>query len=142
VHSTLDKHGFVPILIGIARSAGISAYVGEGDNRWPAGHTVDAARLYRLALEKAPAGSRLHAVGDEGIPFRQIAEAIGRHLDVPSDSISPEEADAHFGFLGSLVAVDNPTSSERTQRLLDWTPTHPGLIADLDEGHYFVAGVR
>ncbi|HUA06546.1 MAG TPA: SDR family oxidoreductase [Solirubrobacteraceae bacterium] len=137
VHSSLDKHGFVPTLIAGARAAGRSGYMGDGANRWPAGHTVDAARLYRLALEDAPAGSRLHAVGDDGIPLRQIAEAIARHLGVPAASIPAEEAEAQFGWLASFVAVDNPASSVHTQQLLDWKPTHPGLIADLDEGHYF-----
>jgi nucleoside-diphosphate-sugar epimerase len=137
VHSKLDHHGFIPVLIGIARKAGRAGYVGEGNNRWPAGHTLDAARLYRLALEKAPAGSRLHAVGDEGIAFRQIAETIGRQLGVPTASIDPDDAAAHFGFLGPLVSLDNPTSSALTQELLGWRPEHSGLIEDLEEGHYF-----
>ena len=137
VHSSLDHHGFVPALIAIAREKGTAAYVDDGSNRWPAGHTLDAAQLYRLALEAAPAGSRLHAVGDEGVPFREIAAVIGRHLNLPVVSIAPEQADAHFGFLGSLVSLDNPTSSLQTQELLGWKPTHPGLIEDLDEGHYF-----
>ncbi len=136
-HSTLDKHGFVPTLIAGARAAGRSGYLGDGANRWPAGHTLDAARLYRLALENAPAGSRLHAVGDEGIPVRLIAETIGRHLGVPTESIPSDESEAQFGWLASLISVDNPTSSARTRQLLGWKPTHPGLIADLDEGHYF-----
>jgi nucleoside-diphosphate-sugar epimerase len=137
VHSSLDHHGFVPSLIAIARTKGVAGYVGDGLNRWPAGHTLDAGHLYRLAVESAPAGSRLHAVGDEGVPFREIAEAIGRNLNVPVGSIAPEDADAHFGFLGSLVQMDNPTSSLQTQELLGWKPTHPGLIEDIDEGHYF-----
>jgi nucleoside-diphosphate-sugar epimerase len=137
VHSTLDKHGFVPTLIATARAAGVSGYLGEGANRWPAGHTLDAGHLYRLALEKAPDGSRLHAVGDEGIPFLQIAETIGRQLGVPAARIPAEQAQAHFGFLAALVALDNPASSALTQRLLGWEPTHPGLIADLDAGRYF-----
>jgi nucleoside-diphosphate-sugar epimerase len=137
VHSSLDQHGFIPALIGIARAKGVAGYVGDGSNRWPAGHTLDAAHLYRLALEEAPAGSRLHAVGDEGVPFREIAEAIGRNLNLPVESIAPEEATAHFSFLGDFVQLDNPTSSELTRKLLGWEPTHPGLIADLDEGHYF-----
>jgi nucleoside-diphosphate-sugar epimerase len=137
VHSSLDHHGYIPTLIDIARSKGVASYVGEGSNRWSAGHTLDAAHLYRLALEAAPAGSRLHAVGDEGVPFRQITEAIGRHLDLPVTSIPSEEADAYFGFLGLFVQLDNPASSALTQDLLDWHPTHPGLIDDLDEGHYF-----
>jgi nucleoside-diphosphate-sugar epimerase len=137
VHSSLDTHGFVPTLIAIAREHGISAYVGDGSNRWPAGHTLDAAHLFRLALEGAPAGSRLHAVGDEGIAFREIAAVIGRHLNQPVISIPPEQAGAHFGFLGGLVALDNPVSSTRTRELLGWIPTHPGLLDDLDQGHYF-----
>jgi len=137
VHSSLDHHGFVPSLIAIARDKGVAGYVGEGSNRWPAGHTLDAGHLYRLALESAPAGSRLHAVGDEGVPFRDIAEALGRNLNVPVVSIAAEDADAHFGFLGPLVQLDNPTSSLQTQELLGWKPAHPGLIEDIDEGHYF-----
>jgi nucleoside-diphosphate-sugar epimerase len=137
VHSYLDHHGFVPGLIAIAREKGVAGYVGDGSNRWPAGHTLDAARLYRLALESAPAGSRLHAVGDEGVPFRDIAAAIGRHLNVPATSIAPDDAAAHFSYLGALVSLDNPTSSALTQELLGWKPEHPGLIEDLDQGHYF-----
>lgn len=137
VHSALDKHGFIPILIAGARAAGRSGYLGDGVSRWPAGHTLDAARLYRLALEKAPDGSRLHAVGDEGVPFRSIAETIGRHLGLPTESIPPDQAEAQFGFLAPFVAVDNPASSARTQRLLGWEPVHPGLLADMDLGHYF-----
>ena len=131
------KRGFVGTLIDIARQKGVSGTVGDGSNRWPAGHTLDAARLYRLALEAAPARSRLHAVGDEGIPFRQIAEVIGRQLDLPVRSVAADEADAYFGFMALFVMLDNPTSSALTQELLDWHPTHPGLIDDLDQGHYF-----
>jgi len=137
VHSSLDHHGFIPTLIGFARANGAACYVDDGANRWPAGHTLDAASLYRLALESAPAGSRLHAVGDEGVPFREIAEAIGRNLGRPVKSIAPEDADQQLGFLGGFAQLDNPTSSELTQALLGWRPTHPGLIADMDEGHYF-----
>ena len=137
VHSSLDLHGYIPTLIGIAREKGVAGYVGDGSNRWPAGHTLDAGHLYRLALEAAPAGSRLHAVGDEGVPFREIAETIGRNLDLPAVSITPEDADAYFGFLSLFVQLDNPTSSTLTQELLGWHPTHPGLIDDLDQGHYF-----
>jgi nucleoside-diphosphate-sugar epimerase len=139
VHSSLDHHGYIPALIAIARDKGAAGYIGDGSNRWPAGHTLDAARLYRLALESAPAGSRLHAVGDEGIRFRGIAETIARHLDVPAISVPPEEAAEHFGFLSAVVSLDNPTSSAFTQTILDWHPTHPGLIDDLDLGHYFSA---
>ncbi|MDT5348457.1 MAG: hypothetical protein QOH91_1744 [Mycobacterium sp.] len=136
VHSTLDQHGFAHALIGIARDTGVSAYIGDGSNRWPAVHTLDAAHLYRLALEKSSAGVRLHGVADEGVPFRDIAGVIGRHLDLPVISIPPEEA-AHFGFLSAFVSLDNPTSNALTRKELDWRPAGPGLIADLDEGHYF-----
>jgi nucleoside-diphosphate-sugar epimerase len=139
VHARGDG-GFVPRLIDIARAKGIAAYVGDGTNRWPAVHRLDAANLFRLGMEKAPAGSVLHGTGEEGVPFRDIAAAIGRHLDVPVVSISPEEAEAHFGFLAAFVPGDNPTSSTKTQELLGWRPTHPTLIADLDEGFYFDAG--
>lgn len=137
VHSSLDHHGFVPTLIRTAREKGVSAYVGDGTNRWPAVHTLDAARLYRLALESAPAGARLHAVADEGVPFRDIAAAIGGRLGVPVGSVSAAEAGEHFGFLGSVVPLDNPTTATRTRELLDWHPTHPALLADLAEYHYF-----
>jgi nucleoside-diphosphate-sugar epimerase len=140
VHSALDHHGFAHILIGIARQAGVSAYVGDGANRWPSVHTLDAARVYRLALEDAPAGSRLHAVADEGIPFRDIAAAIGRGAGVPTASISAADAAARFAFLGPVVGADNPTSSAVTRKLLGWEPEHPGLIADLEHGHYFGQG--
>src|SRR5271156_7062964 len=136
VHSTLDHHGFAHRLIDIARERGVSAYIGDGTNRWPGVHTLDAARLYRFAVEAAPAGTRLHGVADEGVPFRDIAGVIGRHLNVPVAGISPEEA-GHFGFLAAFAALDNPTSNSLTQKVLDWHPEHPGLIADLDEGHYF-----
>ena len=140
VHSSLDHHGFAHILIGIARQAGVSAYVGDGATRWPSVHTLDAARVYRLALESAPAGSRLHAVADEGIPFRDIAAAIGRGAGVPVASISASDAAERFAFLGGLVGVDNPTSSEVTRKVLGWEPAHPGLIEDLEHGHYFGQG--
>ncbi|TVZ01910.1 SDR family oxidoreductase [Trebonia kvetii] len=137
VHSSLDHHGFAHILIGIARQSGVSGYVADGANRWPAVHTLDAARVYRLAVEGAPAGSRLHGVADEGIPFRDIAAAIGRGAGVPTASVSPSDAAERFAFLGAFVGVDNPTSSEETRKLLGWQPEHPGLIDDLDNGHYF-----
>ena len=136
VHSVLDHHGFTHHLIKTARDTGVSAYIGDGSNRWPAVHTLDAAHLYRLALEMAPAGTRLHGVADEGVPFRDIAAVIGRHLNVPVAGIPAEEAD-HFGFLSVFAALDNPTSNALTQKVLDWDPEHPGLIEDLDEGHYF-----
>jgi nucleoside-diphosphate-sugar epimerase len=137
VHSTLDTRGFVPALVQMARDKGVAGYVGDGANRWPAVHTLDAARLVRLALESAPGGTRLHGVAEEGVPFRQIAEAIGRNLGVPTASIAAEEAAAHFGYLGMFVAADNPAASALTRQRLGWQPTHPGLLADLDEGHYF-----
>ncbi|WAH36023.1 SDR family oxidoreductase [Alicyclobacillus dauci] len=140
VHGEGDK-AFVPRLINIARDRGVSAYIGDGSNRWPAVHRLDAAHLYRLALEKAPAGSRLHGRAEEGVPFRDIAGVIGKHLNLPVVSISREEADAHFGFLGAIAALDIPSifpgSSVQTQELLGWQPVHPGLIADLEQGHYF-----
>ncbi|MEU7612751.1 SDR family oxidoreductase [Micromonospora sp. NPDC049204] len=139
VHSPLDQYGFITVLIAAARRNGYAAYVGDGANRWPAVHTLDAAELYRLALVRAPAGTRLHAAADEGVPFQQIAAAIGRNLDIPVRSISADEANDYFGFLGSFAQMDNPTSSAITRELLGWVPTHPGLIADLDEGHYFQA---
>jgi nucleoside-diphosphate-sugar epimerase len=137
VHSNLDHHGFTHHIIDCARKAGVSAYIGDGANRWPALHTLDAARLYRLALESAPAGSRLHGVADEGVPFREIAEVIGRRLDLPTKGISADEAPDHFGFLAAFAWVDDATSSELTQKILDWHPEHQGLLADLAEDHYF-----
>jgi nucleoside-diphosphate-sugar epimerase len=130
-------HGFVAALVGIARRMGVSGYIGDGTNRWPAVHRLDSARLFRLALEKAPAGSTLHAVADEGVPIRDIAEVIGRHLDVPVISISPQDAGGHFTWLAGFLAADSPASSTLTQKLVGWHPTHPGLIADLEQGHYF-----
>lgn len=137
VHGEGDMHGFVPSLIGIARAKGVSAYVGDGSNRWPAVHRLDAARLFRLAAEAAPAGSRLHGAGEEGIPFRDIAEAIGRQLKLPVVSIEASDAGAHFSFLSAFVSADNPTSSMQTQQRLGWQPQGPGLIADIEQGHYF-----
>ena len=137
VHDEGDKHGFMPRLITIARAKGVSAYLGDGSNRWPAVHRLDAARLFRLALEVAPAGSRLDGVGDEGVPFRDIAGVIGRHLNLPVVSLSREEANAHFGsFLGVVAVRDIPRSSAQTQELLGWRPVHPRLLPDLEE-HYF-----
>ncbi len=139
VHSTLDRNGFIPGFVSIARSKGVAAHVGDGANRWPAVHTLDAARLYRLALESAPAGSRLHAVGDEGITFREITDAIGRGLNLPVVSIPPTEAEAHFAFLSAHAQADNPSSSTLTQDLLGWKPVQPGLLDDLGQDHYFDA---
>ncbi|MBK1810803.1 SDR family oxidoreductase [Clostridium sp. YIM B02505] len=136
VHGEGDK-GFVPRLINIAREKGFSAYIGDGSNRWPAVHRLDAARLFRLALEAAPAGSRLDGVGDEGIPFRDIATVIGRHLNLPVVSITREQAEAHFGFLGPIAALDLARSSVQTKELLGWKPENPTLIEDLEQGHYF-----
>lgn len=136
VHGVGDR-GFVSSLIDIARDKGVSAYIGDGSNRWPAVHRLDAARLFRLALESAPAGTRLHGVGDEGVPFRDIAGVIGRRLNLPVVSISREEVDAHFGWLGAFASADNPTSNTLTGQRAGWTPVHPGLIPDLEEGHYF-----
>jgi nucleoside-diphosphate-sugar epimerase len=131
-------HGFMATLIGIARDKGVSGYIGDGSNRWPAVHRLDSARLFRLALENAPAGSTLHAAADEGVPIRDIAEVIGRHLDLPVVAISPEDAGEHFAWLAGFLAADSPASSALTQELLGWHPTHPGLIADLEQGHYFL----
>jgi nucleoside-diphosphate-sugar epimerase len=130
-------HGFLAALVGIARDTGVSGFTGDGSSRWTAVHRLDAAHLFRLALEKAPAGSRLHAVADEGVPIRAIAEVIGRHLDVPVVSVPAGAAIGHFGFLAGFLAADNPVSSTLTRELLGWQPAHPGLIEDLDKGHYF-----
>ncbi|MFJ8779916.1 SDR family oxidoreductase [Streptomyces sp. NPDC102476] len=129
--------GFVPMFIDFARDKGVSAMVGDGSNRWAAVHRLDAARLFRLALEAAPAGVRLHAIGDEGVPFREIAEIIGRGLGVPVASVAPEEAMDHFGWLGHFAAIDMRASGTLTRKLLDWQPEHPALIPDLEAGHYF-----
>jgi nucleoside-diphosphate-sugar epimerase len=136
VHGKGDK-GFVPILINIARDKGVSGYIGDGSNRWPAVHRLDAAQLYVLGLEFAPAGSVLHAIGEEGIPTREIAEVIGRKLDLPVASIDPEAAAEHFGWMGAFFGLDAPASSALTQELAGWRPTHVGLLEDLEQGHYF-----
>jgi nucleoside-diphosphate-sugar epimerase len=136
VHGTGD-HGFVPRLIGIAREKGVSAFIGDGLNRWPAVHRLDAAPLYRLALEKNSAAARYHGVADEGIPTREIAEVIGRHLNVPVVSKSREEAADHFGWIAHFFRIDAPASSAQTQQRLGWRPVQPGLIADLNAEHYF-----
>jgi len=139
VHSSLDHHGFVPMFIAAARKNGFSAYIGDGANVWPAVHTLDAARLYRLALESAPAGTRLHGVADEGVAFREIAAAIGDGLGVPVKSVSADEAPAALGALAHFAQISNPASSARTRARLHWEPTHAGLLADLAAGHYFAA---
>jgi nucleoside-diphosphate-sugar epimerase len=136
VHDTV-KQGLITLLVAVARQKGVSAYVGNGLNRWPAAHVLDTARLYRLALEKHEPGSRYHAVAEEGVPVRDIAEVIGRGLKLPVVSISPEEAPAHFGWLGAFVGYDLPASSAQTQAKLGWHPTGPGLIADLELMRYF-----
>jgi len=136
VHGNGD-HGFVPRLIGIAREKGVSAYIGDGLNRWPAVHRLDAAHLYRLALEKSSVGARYHGVADEGIPTREIAEVIGGQLIVPVVSKSREEAADHFGWIAHFFGIDAPASSALTQERLRWRPTEVGLIADLKAEHYF-----
>ncbi|ETK32153.1 SDR family oxidoreductase [Microbispora sp. ATCC PTA-5024] len=136
VHGEGDG-GFMAALVGIARAKGVSGYVGDGSNRWPGVHRLDAALLFRLALEKAPAGSVLHAIADEGVPIRTVAELIGRHLDLPVVSIPQEDVGAHFGWMSGLIGLDSPASSELTRELLGWRPAHPGLVEDLDKGHYF-----
>ncbi len=130
-------NGFIATLVGIAREKGVSGYIGDGANRWPAVHRRDSARLFRLAVEQAPAGSALHAVADEGVPIRAVAEVIGRHLELPMVSIAPEDAGEHFSWMGGFLGLDAPASSALTRELLGWQPTQPGLIDDLDEGHYF-----
>jgi len=136
VHGIGD-HGFVPRLISIAREKGVSAFIGDGLNRWPAVHRLDAAHLYRLALEKNSVGARHHGVADEGVPTREIAEAIGRGLNVPVVSKSREEAADHFGWIAHFFGVDAPASSAQTQERLGWRPVQPGLKADLNAEHYF-----
>jgi len=137
VHGPTDHHGFIPTLIENARKTGQAVYIGDGTNRWPAVDNRDAARLYRLAVESAPAGSRLHGAAEEGVPFREIAQTIGDQLGVPVVSVTLEQATEQLGFIGWVASLDNPTSSELTQKLLGWTPQHPSLLEDLKAGHYF-----
>jgi len=140
VHS-LGRYPFISGLIAIARATGVAGYLGDGNNRWPSADTRDVGRLYRLALESAPAGSRLHAVAEEGIALRDVATVIGRRLGVPIAPVA-ENAEQHFGYLMGFVGLDNPTSSQFTRDTLGWTPTRPGLISDLDEEHNFAVEVN
>ncbi|MCD2193444.1 SDR family oxidoreductase [Actinomycetospora endophytica] len=136
VHGEGDG-GFVPTLIAAARGRGVAGYLGDGGTRWTAVHRSDAARLFRLAIEVAPAGSVLHAVDDEGVRIREIAEVIGRHLDIPVQQVAPEDAGEQFGFLAGFVTLDSPASSAITREVTGWSPSGPGLLEDLDKGHYF-----
>jgi nucleoside-diphosphate-sugar epimerase len=136
VHGDGD-HGFISTIVAVAREKGTSGYVGDGSNRWPAVHRLDVARMIGLALEKAPAGSVVHGVGEEGVPARQIAEVIGRGLNVPVTSVAPPDVAAHFGWIGAIFGLDIPASSALTQEMLGWAPAHPGLLEDLEAGYYF-----
>ncbi|MFC1413516.1 SDR family oxidoreductase [Streptacidiphilus sp. N1-12] len=138
VHGDGDN-GFMATLVAIARAKGFSGYIGDGANRWPAVHRSDAARLFRLALEGAPAGSSLHAIAEEGVPIRAVAESIGRGLGLPVASVAPDDAAAHFTWLAGFLGLDSPASSAYTRELLSWEPTGPGLVDDLNKGHYFAA---
>lgn len=137
VHGLGERHGFVPMLASLAREKGVSAYVGDGENLWPSVHRLDAARVFRLALEHGARGGPFHAVADEGVPFRQIAHAIGEQLGVPIRSLSPEEATGHFGPLAMWIAGNGPASSARTRARLGWEPREPGLIRDINRPEYF-----
>ena len=137
VHGVGERHGFVPMLANLARDKGLSAYVGGGENLWPSVHRLDAARVYRLALEQGARGGPFHAVADEGVPFRRIAQAIGEQLGVPTRSISPEEAAGHFGPLAAWVAGNGPASSARTRACLGWEPKEPSLICDISQPEYY-----
>jgi nucleoside-diphosphate-sugar epimerase len=135
-------NGFMAAIVGIARDKGVSGYIGDGTNRWPAVHRLDSAHLFRLAVEKAPAGSTLHAVADEGVQIRAVADVIGRHLSVPVVAVSPDEAPGHFTWLAGFLGLDSPASSALTRELMGWQPVQPGLIEDLDKGHYFPYSIR
>ncbi|WP_329028733.1 SDR family oxidoreductase [Streptomyces sp. NBC_01423] len=141
VHGDGDQ-GFIASLIANARDKGVSGYVGDGSGRWPAAHRSDAAHLFRLALENAPAGTTLHAAAEEGVGLRSVAETIGRHLGVPVVSVAPEDAAGHFGWLGAMVSLDSPASSALTRERFGWKPAGPGLVEDLDQGHYFRAPAK
>lgn len=137
VHSDLDHHGFTHALIGFAAESDVAAYTGDGSNRWPAANTHDIGVLYRLAVEKAPAGSTLHGVNESGIPRKVIAETIAGKLGIEAKSITDEEAPQYLGFLAGFAGLDNPTSNDKTRALLGWEPTHPGWVEDVQTGHYF-----
>ncbi len=142
VHGEGD-HGFMATLVGIARDKGVSGYIGDGANRWPAVHRFDAAHLFCLALEEAAAGSVLHAVADEGVPIRAVAEVIGRHLGLPVAAIAPEDAAGHSGWLGAFIGIDSPASSALTRRLLSWQPVQPGLLdALISSAHSHTSSAR
>lgn len=133
----LGDNGFLTTIVNTARTSGVSGYISDGTNRWPAVHRLDSAKLFRLAVEKAPAGSTLHPVADEGVVIRDIAKVISRHLNVPELSIAPEDAAAHFTWMAHFIGMDSPASGEFTKQLMGWEPVQPGLLADLDQGHYF-----
>ena len=135
-HGLGERHGFIPMLAAVAREKGVSAYVGDGQNLWPSVHRLDAARVFRLALERGARDEAFHAVAEEAIPFRLIAEAIGRQVGVPARSLAPQEAEAHFGPLVVWVAGNGPASSERTRTVLDWKPTGPGIVSDIERPDY------
>lgn len=137
VHGIGERHGFIPMLAAIAREQGVSAYVGDGANLWPAAHRLDAARVFRLALEHAGRGVAFHAIAEEGVPYRLIAEALGRQLGVPVRSMTPEQAAAHFGGLAMFVGGNGPASSARTREVLGWWPVQPDLVADIDRPGYY-----
>jgi len=136
VHGDGD-HGFMATIVDIARTTGESGYIGDGANRWPAAHVLDVARLFRLALEQAPPGTTLHAIAEEGVPIRAVADAIGGQLDVPVVSVAPADAPAHFIWLADFLGFDSPASSTLTRELMGWEPTRHGLVEDLEQGHYF-----
>ena len=137
VHGVGERHGFVPMLSAVARQKGVSAYVGDGQNLWPSVHRLDAARAFRLALERGAQNEAFHAIAEEGVPYRLIAEAVGRQVGVPAKSLTPEEAATHFGGLATWVAGNGPASSERTREILAWKPREMGMISDIDRPEYY-----